>query len=147
MGSRKVERNRDRSIIEIVLKTIKNVENFLEVEAALLFGSWARSGGGEWSDIDILVISESVKNIPILERFKISKELTTPRIDLFIYTYEEIIKMLRQNNPLVISALCEGLILRPSRRILELIDFVRRCYRKVENVYVGICEDGGPAGI
>lgn len=147
MGNREIKRNRDRNIIEIALKTIRNIENFIEVEAALLFGSWARSGGGEWSDIDILVISESVKNISILERFKISRELTTSRIDLFIYTYEEIVKMLRQNNPLVISALYEGLILRPSRKILELIDLVRRCYHKINNVYINVCEDGGPAGI
>ncbi len=147
MGNREIKRNRNRNIIKIALKTIRSIEDILEVETAILFGSWARSGGGEWSDIDILVISESVKNIPILERFKISKELTTSRIDLLIYTYEEIVKMLKQNNPLVISALYEGLILRPSRRILELVDFVRRCYHKMENVYMSTCEDGGPAGI
>ncbi len=147
MGNREVEKNRNRTIVKIALKTIRNTENILEVEAALLFGSWARSGGGEWSDIDILVISETVRDIPILERFKISKELTTPQIDLFIYTHEEIVRMLKQNNPLIISALYEGLILRPSRRILELIDTVRKCYQKVENTYINICESGGPAGI
>ena len=147
MGNREVEKNRNRTIVEIALKTIRNIENILEVEAALLFGSWARSGGGEWSDIDILVISETIRDIPILERFKISKELTTSQVDLFIYTHEEVVRMLKQNNPLIISALYEGLILRPSRRILELIDTVRKCYQKVENTYINICESGGPAGI
>jgi len=45
--------------------TLSELGKRLRIEAALVFGSWARSGGGEWSDIDLLVVSDDAKDIGI----------------------------------------------------------------------------------
>jgi predicted nucleotidyltransferase len=31
----------------------------IRVEAAIVFGSWARGGGGEWSDVDLRTCGEA----------------------------------------------------------------------------------------
>ncbi|MEM4970847.1 MAG: nucleotidyltransferase domain-containing protein [Sulfolobales archaeon] len=98
------------------------------VEAAMLFGSWARSGGGDWSDLDILVLTDDVRGIPILERFRLAAEFRIYRIDLFLYTFDELKNMVLRGNPLALSALIEGIPIIASQRVEELIQEAKKKY-------------------
>jgi predicted nucleotidyltransferase len=60
----------------------------LPVESIIIFGSYAKNQHGEWSDIDILIISDYFKGVNILDRFKFLQELKIGRIEAFAYTYE-----------------------------------------------------------
>jgi len=108
----------------------------LRIEAALVFGSWARSGGGEWSDIDLLIVSDDAKHIGILERFSIATELRREKIDVFIYTYEELVNMMNKGNPLALSALIEGIPIKLSNRIEELKNKAQKMYKRVGRCWV-----------
>jgi predicted nucleotidyltransferase len=101
-----------------------------------LFGSWTRGGGGDWSDIDLLVVSNQVKHINILDRFELAAELREHRTDIFIYTYEEIESMLSRMNPLIISALVEGTPIRTNERVKNLIEYAKRKFTKKGRLWI-----------
>jgi predicted nucleotidyltransferase len=116
--------------------TLSELGKRFRIEAALVFGSWARSGGGEWSDIDLLIVSDDAKHIGILERFSIAAELRREKIDVFIYTYEELVNMMNKGNPLALSALIEGIPIKLSKRIEELKNKAQKMYKRVGRCWV-----------
>lgn len=77
------------------------------VEAAYLFGSWARGEADELSDIDVIVVAKS--NRPFVERFRDYPDVirAPTGIDLLIYTPEEFARE-RRCNRFVRQALREG---------------------------------------
>lgn len=132
MGERMLRENWTRNIEELVDK----ISRVFEIEGVIVFGSWSRRGGGEWSDLDLLIVSDQVKNINIFDRFKITFELRIPRTDVFIYTYEEIESMLNRMNPLILSALTEGIIIRSSERIRGLIEYARKRFTRRKRLWI-----------
>jgi len=132
LGERMLRENWTRNIEELVDK----ISRVFEIEGVIVFGSWSRRGGGEWSDLDLLIVSDQVKNINIFDRFKITFELRIPRTDVFIYTYEEIESMLNRMNPLILSALTEGIIIRSSERIRGLIEYARKRFTRRKRLWI-----------
>ncbi|MDK6028656.1 nucleotidyltransferase domain-containing protein [Ignisphaera sp. 4213-co] len=115
---------------EYLAKAISEIEKRFGVEALIVFGSWSRSGGGEWSDIDLLIITDEVRELNPLDRFTISAELKKYRVDAFFYTFEELESMSLKGNPLALSALIEGIALKTSPRVMELMRKVKKMYVK-----------------
>ena len=111
----------------------------LRVEAAIVFGSWARSGGGDWSDLDILVVvADDAKATPILERFRLAADIRVHGIDLFLYTFDELKDMAIRGNPLALSALVEGVPVVISQRVEELMQKARKSYVKKGKAWVKV---------
>jgi len=106
-----------KAVDEVVKKAAKL---FSSIEAVIVFGSWSRSGGGEWSDVDVLIITDDAEKYSILERFAIAVELRAGRTDVFIYSYRELESMAMRGNPLALSALVEGVKITSSKRVEEL---------------------------
>lgn len=106
--------------VKIVENVIKELSKKFRIEAAIVFGSWVRSGGGEWSDIDLLIITDDVGFMRPLDRFYISAEFRRYRVDLFLYTYDEFERMCLKGNPIALSALLEGYYVVSSERVLRL---------------------------
>lgn len=106
------------------------------VESAIVFGSWSRRGGGEWSDVDLLVVTEAVEGVSVLDRFYIASEYKVPRVDLFLYTYKELEDMVKKGNPLALSALVDGLPVKLSDRVSALIEYAKRRYERRGRFYV-----------
>jgi len=106
--------------VKIVENVIKELSKKFRIEAAIVFGSWVRSGGGEWSDIDLLIITDDVGFMSPLDRFYISAEFRRYRVDLFLYTYDEFERMCLKGNPITLSALLEGYYVVSSERVLRL---------------------------
>jgi predicted nucleotidyltransferase len=77
----------------------------------IAFGSVARGDPDEWSDLDLIIVAETSR--PFLERFKDFAGLydVWPRLDLLIYTPPEFERMIAEENPLVLDALREGVVL------------------------------------
>jgi uncharacterized protein len=68
------------SIIETLKKFLEQLkENGLPIEAAYLFGSYAKGRAKEWSDIDVAVISPNLSDDRFEERVRLSK--ISSRID------------------------------------------------------------------
>ena len=125
-----------RAVVEEVLKEL---EKDFDVEAAMIFGSWCRSGGGAWSDIDVLVVSDGVAEMSALERFAFAARFRDRRVDLFLYTFEEIERMALRGNPLALSALIEGIPIRMSARVQKLAEHVKKCFVRRGRVWIRIC--------
>jgi predicted nucleotidyltransferase len=83
---------------------------------AIAFGSVARGEADSWSDLDLLIVTETTR--PFLERFKDFAGLydVWPRLDLLIYTPEEFERMIAEDNPLVTLALREGVVLHQAEQ-------------------------------
>ncbi|MCC6047166.1 MAG: nucleotidyltransferase domain-containing protein [Desulfurococcaceae archaeon] len=110
----------------------------IRVEAAIVFGSWARGGGGEWSDVDLLVVSSDVASLGVLDRFSISVEYAREGVDLFIYTIEELESMVRRGNPLALSALVEGVPVVTCERVERLRLEASSMYRRLGRAWVRV---------
>ena len=62
------------SIIETLKKFLEKLkENGIPIEAAYLFGSYAKGRAKEWSDIDVAVISSDISDDRLEERIRLSK--------------------------------------------------------------------------
>jgi predicted nucleotidyltransferase len=134
VGERTSQKNWSRDLSKI----IEEIKKKFIVEAIIIFGSWSRSGGGDWSDIDLLVVAKDLEKLSILERFSISAEYKRYRIDLFLYTYEELESMALKGNPLILSALLEGIFLEAKPRVIELRNRIREIYIKKGRTWIRI---------
>jgi uncharacterized protein len=62
------------SIIETLKKFLEKLkESGIPIEAAYLFGSYAKGRAKEWSDIDVAVISSDISDDRLEERIRLSK--------------------------------------------------------------------------
>lgn len=77
---------------------------------AIAFGSVARGDADEWSDLDLLVVARTDR--PFLERFKGFAGVydVWPRLDLLVYTPQELQRMVEEENPFILEALREGVV-------------------------------------
>ena len=80
-------------------------------EKVILFGSAARGDADEFSDIDVIIIKDT--DTRFVQRLQeAGSYLTIPiRVDLFVYTHEEIDAMLEEDNPFIQSALRDGKVI------------------------------------
>jgi len=120
----------------VVREVLERLAKRFGVESAMVFGSWSRRGGGEWSDVDLLVVTEAVEGVSVLDRFYIASEYKVPRVDLFLYTYKELEDMVKKGNPLALSALVDGLPVKLSDRVSALIEYAKRRYERRGRFYV-----------
>ncbi len=107
---------------------IKDVNAFLDrlkarirIESAIIYGSAAKNANGQWSDIDILIISDDFFNIPLLERIGLFIELKVGKAEALGYTYEELKRMADKSNSLALGALIEGKPIIESEKLREKI--------------------------
>ena len=119
-----------------VREALERLARRFSVESAIVFGSWSRRGGGEWSDVDLLVVTEAVESVSVLDRFRITTEYKVQRVDLFLYTYKELEDMVKKGNPLALSALVDGVPVKLSDRVSALIEYAKRRYERRGRFYV-----------
>lgn len=88
----------EEKVVRAVKLLVEELERMgIVVEAAYLFGSWAR---GDWlgdSDVDVVIVSPSVRGMPWLKRLelvaKAEARLDLPlSLDVLPYTPEEVIE-------------------------------------------------------
>jgi len=84
---------------------------------AILVGSYARGDFNLWSDIDIILISDSFEGNPI-QRLKELNVL--PAYQIIPLTPEEFKRLLEKKDPLAVEALKIGVILREDVKIDDL---------------------------
>jgi len=101
-----------------------------KVEAAVIYGSWARGEEKEESDIDLLVISNEVhprKNKRGREIALIKEKLSLGiPLDILLLTEEECISNFKHHNPLFLDIAWEGFILLDVNNLIgPLIDEVK----------------------
>ena len=89
------------------------VAGYGPVEQILLFGSAARGEQDEASDVDLIVIKRTS------ERFH-QRILDVPLLpvpaDVFVYTPEEFAEMREHENPFILSALEDAVVVYPRER-------------------------------
>ena len=84
---------------EIISKYIESLSKKISLEKVIIFGSTARGNRLEESDIDIIVVSNDFKNMPLNERFRIVYTSWPPNIDADIIplTEKELEKALKKS--------------------------------------------------
>jgi predicted nucleotidyltransferase len=105
---------------EAVKAFLERLRERVHVESAVVHGSTSRGGGGYWSDVDLLVVSDDFTDIPLLERLRLLIELKTGKVEALGYTYEELKRMVEKGNPLALGALIDGLAVVESDRVKRL---------------------------
>ncbi len=96
--------DREAELRELREAVRRLVEKFPQIRLVKFFGSWARGEAGVWSDFDVLVVVER-EPLPFPERFGKYIIKTKREAQVFVYTQEEIERMLREGNPFVEEAL------------------------------------------
>lgn len=87
----------------------KFYSNF-SAELIILFGSSARGNFNYRSDIDLLIISDSIQG-NYFERLRKMYEISKGGIDFFVYNTEEFKKMVKEFHITALEALSEGIFL------------------------------------
>jgi len=127
----------DKPWLRVVKEAVERLsERFGRPEAVIVFGSWSRSGGGDWSDVDVLVVVDSVEGVNMLERFAALADLRALGVDAFVYSFREIESMARRGNSLILSALIEGLRVLSSERVERLAAELSKAYRRIGRMWV-----------
>ena len=114
ISARKRSRRRDDVVLALKKAVRKNIRRFPEVKRVLLFGSSAREDWGLQSDADILVILKASEHRRFFDRIPryLDLFLKVPLpVDIFPYTEDELKRMKKQRNPLILRALKEGIVL------------------------------------
>jgi predicted nucleotidyltransferase len=80
-------------------------------EKIIVFGSYARGEGDEYSDLDFVVIKKTEERF--IERLiEVAKLIDNNlgKVDVFVYTPEEFQRMVEQDNPFIGNVIREGKI-------------------------------------
>ncbi len=87
----------------------KRVIEKLKPRSIILFGSIATGKYGEWSDVDILIISEELPS-NFLQRLRVLSELnpTLAPIEAIGYTPSEFMQMLERRHPTALDSAVDG---------------------------------------
>jgi len=110
-------------ISEEQIKEVKSklVENY-QPDKIILFGSYARDDANENSDLDLIIVKDSVENQNRLERCSdaiiANRGRTSAKglmkgigLDVFVYTSEELSRLYHPYNFFISSALRDGKLL------------------------------------
>ena len=94
----------------------KLIELF-QPEDVILFGSRVQGTAHDESDLDVIVVSESFRNIPLHERFPLVRKRirTKYSIDYLCYTLEEFEQMKTR------SSVLEGALSGPHQAVLGIV--------------------------
>ncbi len=76
-------------------KILSHAKRFIEplrqqgmpVEAAYLFGSWARGGATEWSDIDLAIVSPAFEGTKFYDRRKLDRAVVAVNTAIEAHPY------------------------------------------------------------
>ncbi|ADN49911.1 nucleotidyltransferase domain-containing protein [Vulcanisaeta distributa] len=115
-----------RAWLSDLRKYVSDISSAIPVEAIILYGSAARNLNGSWSDIDVLVISDAFRGIPIPDRISLLLRFKRGRIEALGYTFDELVRMVNAMNPLALNALIEGRIIVGSDRVRKLAEETRK---------------------
>ena len=98
---------------KVLDKVLEKVASKFKIDLVLLHGSYAKGTYiEEFSDVDIIVVSDDFEGVPVGERLAILAELLAgmeKTVEAIAYTKREFIKHMRDFNPLVLDALEYGI--------------------------------------
>ena len=121
--------------VEAVNAFLERLKGRIRVESAIVHGSAARGGGGYWSDVDLLVVSDDFFHVPFLERLRLLIELKVDKVEALGYSYEELRRMMKKGNPLALGALIEGIPIMESERVKKLREEAKKTYFRKERAW------------
>ncbi len=107
-----MDRSADPVLSRLTAELIPRLKERYRPQLVLLFGSRARGDALDDSDVDLVVVSESFRAMPFLERATaVLRDLDAPfAVDVLCYTPEEFERK-RQEFGVVSAALEEGVAL------------------------------------
>jgi predicted nucleotidyltransferase len=115
----------------------------LKPKLVILHGSIARKEFGLGSDVDLIVVSDNLPD-KIMNRIKLLYEIdeTKAPLDIKGYKSEEIRKMIKKGNPLIMDAIEDGIILFADENFLkEILEFYkeeRKNFKRIEKGWIRI---------
>lgn len=105
------ERRRQREkAIKLAQECVDKLSEVLTLVSAVLYGSFARGDFNLSSDIDVLIISDSLPPNP-LARLELLYQFASGGIEPKAYTRGEFIAMLKDGNSAIVDAMNNGIIL------------------------------------
>ncbi|MEJ2279220.1 MAG: nucleotidyltransferase domain-containing protein [Candidatus Lokiarchaeota archaeon] len=111
MKSRKIkEILKEHPKWENLTKFLQNFYSNYSAEFILLFGSSAKGNFNYKSDIDLLIVSNSIEG-NYFEKLKKMFDISPGGIDLYIYSLEDFDRMVREFHSITLEALSEGILL------------------------------------
>ncbi|MBM2814154.1 MAG: nucleotidyltransferase [Ignavibacteria bacterium] len=96
------------NIIESIKRfAIEAEKNNINIQQAILFGSYAKGNNTEWSDIDVAVVSENFEGIRFYDNLKLSKPVVRTNIDIETHPFRP--EDFTEDNPFVKEILEYGI--------------------------------------
>jgi predicted nucleotidyltransferase len=101
--------------MEDALNTLLQALQRYQPQRVILFGSAARGEADADSDLDVLVIKDTLE--PFVQRLEAMAKLCPPGVhaDILVYTPDELQRMVEDGNPFILRALEEGRVIYEAR--------------------------------
>ncbi|WP_297514499.1 nucleotidyltransferase domain-containing protein [Thermococcus sp.] len=128
---------------EEIQQYVQDIVRALNPKLILLHGSIARGTFGIGSDVDILIVAESLPKNPN-ERLKLlySLDRTRAPLDPKAYTPTEVLKMLRKGHPLIMDAMEDGIVLHADesylRELMKTFQSAKGKYRRFDRGWIRV---------
>ena len=122
-----------RSIDDLLTSYVEKIKKFIKNFCLIIYGSRVRNDWKPWSDIDIVIISDELKDRNFDELFKIFHE---PLIDYKLYTIDEAIEAIKKGELTILLALHEGKIIHDDSTCTKLKELFNKFWR-VETIESG----------
>ncbi len=100
-----------QELLAIARNYVEGLQSRLPIVAAAVVGSVARGDFNVWSDLDILLVAESLPH-RLLDRLQELMVEAPPRVEAIGFTPHEFRSEMRKGNPLVLEALGRGVPLK-----------------------------------
>jgi len=94
-------------INNIVNKFVSIVSDEFPIKTAYLFGSYANGNAGEYSDVDIAVVSDKFEGSRFFDKKKLNKYILKTSIDLEVHPFRTV--DFTEDNPFVKEIIHTGL--------------------------------------
>lgn len=102
---------RREELLDLARRFDRGLDEGLDVRAVVVVGSVARGDFNRWSDVDILVVADTLPG-RTLDRLEALLENAPPGVQPIAWTTAELAEELRRRNPIAEEALGSGVAIR-----------------------------------
>jgi predicted nucleotidyltransferase len=110
---------RQRELIDLAEEFARELDSKLGVRSVVVYGSVARGDFNVWSDVDVLVIADSLPK-EVADR-PAALGPAPPGVQPIAWTPEELTAAVTRRNPIATEAATKGVVVLGADRWLELI--------------------------
>lgn len=113
-----------RERIELAREFLRSIYEYLRPMTAIIIGSTARGDFNQWSDVDLVLVSDRFPENP-MDRFRMVELKILPGIEPIPLRTADLMRLVEKRSP-VVGDMMKGIFLVDDLGIKVLLDYAKR---------------------